>query len=578
MIEPLDMLDVWTMPGSFRRTVGWRANRAIQYAELLERVFAWRRLLARLSGERFALYLSDSLEFAAALFGAWHAGKTIFLPGDKLPATCASLRQSVDGYLGEFGPDWYPETPQPQDTIGDSMHLGSVRPDFVGVVLFTSGSTGVAQGIPKKLSQLSREVATLERQFGVIMGTADIVATVSHQHIYGLLFKVLWPLTAGRPIHAKSFSFLEEINALPAQRGFVLVSSPAHLKRLPQNLALVADTKAPRAVFSSGGPLSCEAAQETKRALGVVPIEVYGSSETGGIAWREQRLQRTRGQETWRPMPGVEWRIAVGDNLLEVRSPNLPDENWFRTADRATAVDGGRFQLLGRSDRIVKIEEKRVSLGIIEEQLKKSPLIADACTITTEGRRLGVAACIVLSAEGRAKMAQVGKLALNRMLRDGLRPFVEPVGLPRVWRYLDRLPVDAQGKTTYAALRELIRGDFSAPVLPRQRLIERDQHHAVLQLTAPSNLLYFDGHFSEMPILAGVVQVDWVIFYGRQYFSLPPVFHGVQALKFQRVIAPEKPFTLELNCEADHNSLIFKITSQAGQHASGRILFGAENV
>ena len=578
MIEPLDMLDIWMTPGSSRRTVGWRGDRSIQYPELLERVFVWRRLLGRLSGERFALCLSDSLEFAAALFGAWHAGKTIFLPGDKLPATCAGLQQSVDGYLGEFGPDWDPEAPQPLDTIGDSMHLDSLRPDSIGVVLFTSGSTGVAQGIPKKLLQLSREVATLERQFGHIVKNADVVATVSHQHIYGLLFKVLWPLTAGRAVHARSFSFLEEIKALPARQDFVLVSSPAHLKRLPQNLAWPAGTSAPRAVFSSGGPLSFDAAQETERVFGVVPIEVYGSSETGGIAWREQGIQRIRGHETWTPMPGVEWRIAVEDNLLEVRSPNLPDENWFRMADRAIAVDGQCFQLLGRSDRIVKIEEKRVSLSIIEEQLKSSALIADACAITTEGRRQGVAACIVLSAEGRAKMAQVGKLGLNRMFRDELRPFVEPVGLPRVWRYLDGLPVDAQGKTTYAALRELIRGDFSAPVLPKQRLIERDEHHAILQLTAPSNLLYFDGHFSGMPILAGVVQVDWAIFYGRQYFPLPPVFHGIQALKFQRVIAPEKPFTLELVYQADHACLIFKITSQAGQHASGRILFGAEDV
>ena len=575
MIEPLDMLDIWMTPGSSRRTVGWRGDRSIQYPELLEKVFAWKRLLARLSGERFALYLSDSLEFAGALFGAWHAGKTIFLPGDKLPATCAGLRQSVDGYLGEFGPDWDPEAPQPQDTTGGSVGLESLWPDFVGVVLFTSGSTGAAQAIPKKLSQLSKEVATLERQFGHIVKKADVVATVSHQHIYGLLFKVLWPLTARRPIHAKSFSFLEEINALPAQRDFVLVSSPAHLKRLPQNLALVTGTNAPRAVFSSGGPLSYEAAQEAKRTLGVVPIEVYGSSETGGIAWRAQRIQS---QETWLPMPGVEWQIDGEDNLLEVRSPNLPDGNWFRMADRATAMDGERFQLLGRGDRIVKIEEKRVSLSVIEEQLKMSPLIADACAIATEGRRQRVAACIVLSAEGRVKMAQVGKLEVNRMLRDGLRPFVESVGLPRVWRYLDGLPVDAQGKTTYAALRELIRGDPGAPVLPRQRLIEKDARHAVLQLTAPSNLLYFDGHFSGMPILAGVVQVDWAIFYGRQYFSLPPVFHGIQALKFQRVIVPEQPFTLELIYEADHACLAFKITSQAGQQASGRILFGAEDV
>src|SRR5262249_17846917 len=158
----------------------------------LERVAAWRGLLARLSGQRFALYLNDSLEFASALFGAWQAGKTVFLPGDKLPATCAGLRQSVDGYLGEFEADWEPLSPPAQDAAGGTTHLDPLPPEFVGVVLFTSGSTGLAQAVPKRLAQLSSEIATLERQFGSMMGRADVVATVSHQHIYGLLFKVLW--------------------------------------------------------------------------------------------------------------------------------------------------------------------------------------------------------------------------------------------------------------------------------------------------------------------------------------------------------------------------------------------------
>jgi acyl-coenzyme A synthetase/AMP-(fatty) acid ligase/3-hydroxymyristoyl/3-hydroxydecanoyl-(acyl carrier protein) dehydratase len=573
MVKSLDMLDALTVAGPPCRTVGWRGERPVPYEELLERVLVWRRFLARLSGQRFALYLSDSLEFGSALFGAWQAGKTIFLPGDKLPATCAGLRHSVDGYLGEFEVDWEPLSP-PQDTVGDATRLDPLPPEFVGIVLFTSGSTGAAQAIPKKLAQLSSEIRTLERQFGAMMGGADVVATVSHQHIYGLLFKVLWPLTAQRGIHAKSFSFLEEINALPAQRDFVLVSSPAHLKRLPQNLALVSGIGAPRVVFSSGGPLSYDAAQETKRVLGVVPIEVYGSSETGGIAWRKQHVQN---HEMWMPMPGVKWRIDVEEGLLEVRSPNLPDENWFRVADRAVAVDDQYFQLLGRIDRIVKIEEKRVSFSVIERQLKTSPLIAEACAIATEGGRQRVAVFIVLSAEGSAKMAEVGKLEFNRIMRDRLSPFVESVGLPRIWRYLDALPVDAQGKTTYSALRDLIRKDVAAPIFPQQRLIERDSQHALLQLTAPSDLLYFDGHFAGVPILAGVVQVDWVIFYGRQYFPLPPAFRSIHALKFQRIIPPEVPFMLELIYEATQSCLIFKITSSAGQHASGRIIFGAED-
>jgi len=81
-----------------------------------------------------------------------------------------------------------------------------------------------------------------------------------------------------------------------------------------------------------------------------------------------------------------------------------------------------------------------------------------------------------------------------------------------------------------------------------------------------------------VPILAGVVQVDWVIDYGRQCFDLPPVFLGFHALKFQRITIPEKPFTLELVHEPAKSCLSFKITSRLGTHTSGRVMFGAADV
>src|SRR4030095_13335117 len=101
--------------------------------------------------------------------------------------------------------------------------------------LYLSKSEGpvVPKAIPKKLSQMSREVATLETRFGDLLGVADVMTTVSHQHIYGLLFNVLWPLVAGRAIHARSFLFPQELMAVLAERDGLLVSSPAHLKRLP---------------------------------------------------------------------------------------------------------------------------------------------------------------------------------------------------------------------------------------------------------------------------------------------------------------------------------------------------------
>ena len=570
-----DMLAMLTAARKPGQMVGWRLGRSVGYEDFIARVRAWRSLLRRTSGQAFALYLNDGIEFASALFGVWAAGKRVYLPGDTLPATCAHLRKTVHGYLGEFASEWNPIVPAAQDEKAHGDAFDCLNDDFVGLVLFTSGSTGAPQAIPKKLSQISREVATLETQFGESLGDVDVMTTVSHQHIYGLLFNVLWPLTAGRAIPARSVLLPQEIMAALAKRDGLLVSSPAYLKRLPEHPAWATMSNRLRAVFSSGGPLSFDVACDAKRLLGHVPIEIYGSSETGGIAWRQQR---TRMDEPWTPMAGVMCRIDSEESVLEVRSPHLPDKNWFRTADRALSLGDNRFLVKGRVDRIVKIEEKRISLTAIESELTTSPMVADARVIVVERRRPRIAAFIVLSVIGRSKLAEVGKLVFNRMLRDSLGQSIEPVGIPRVWRYLDALPTNVQGKTTHADLSALLDGKRSRPTLPLQRLLERDAQRAVIELTAPGDLFYFDGHFPGVPILAGVVQIQWVITCGRQCFDLPPVFRGIHALKFQRIIGPDKPFTLELLHEPITSSLSFKIISPVGTHASGKVMFGASDV
>ena len=572
--DKVDMLNVLNAARPPCHMVGWRRGQAVSSETFLGRVRAWHTLLTRISGQAFALYLDDSVELAAALFGAWQAGKTIYLPGDNLPGTCASLGSSVEGYLGEFGAVWQPQAPaQDGATAVDSFRR--LDPDFIGLVLYTSGSTGTAQAIPKKLAQLAAEVATLEAQFGALLGAADIVATVSHQHIYGLLFKVLWPITVGRAIHAEGYSFFEEWSTALAQRDSALISSPAHLKRLQEPSVLALAVKCLRVIFSSGGPLAREVARECKRVLGQVPIEIYGSSETGGIAWRRQAGQLDEG---WTPFSGVHWRIDPAHDVLEVSSAYLPGADWFRTADRAVGAAHNRFLLKGRIDRIAKIEGKRISLSAIESLLLASPLVAAARTIVLEGSRQRVAAFIVPSESGRQRLAEHGRLSFSRSLKSLLVDSIEPVGWPRIWRYPDALPVNAQGKTTVAELTALLDHGINRPTQPRKRLVEKNAHEAVFELVAPRNLLYFSGHFPDRPILPGVVQIDWVIACARQCFDLPPLFRGVHALKFQRVILPETPVRLEIIHDHAKSTLSFQITSALGRHATGRILFGAGNV
>lgn len=103
----------------------------------------------------------------------------------------------------------------------------------------------------------------------------------------------------------------------------------------------------------------------------------------------------------------------------------------------------------------------------------------------------------------------------------------------------------------------------------------RGERSVTLTLAVPPDLLYFDGHFPQAPILPGVVQLDWAIAQGRRCFALPPVFRDVAALKFQNVIVPGATLQLQLDHDPERGVLAFRYSSSAGQHSSGRVLFTA---
>jgi acyl-coenzyme A synthetase/AMP-(fatty) acid ligase len=181
--------------------------------------------------------------------------------------------------------------------------------------VFTSGSTGQPSAIGKRLDQLAREVEALQAAFGAQLEGVQVHGTVSHQHIYGLLFRVLWPLAAGRLIHPRRF-FHEDLVGALAGTDTVLVATPAHLKRLPEQLDWASLHGRLRAVFLRW-PAAGRSGTPGAAVAGRGPTEVYGSSETGGIAWRRWDTDLP----PWQPLPGVQWRID--DGCLAVASAHL---------------------------------------------------------------------------------------------------------------------------------------------------------------------------------------------------------------------------------------------------------------
>jgi len=399
-------------------------------AEFLARIGG---VAARLSDARSPVVLAcrGTAEFAIAFCALLHARREIILPSglqeDLLADPLFAGMQRLDDAFVQDS-----ETRPLPPIAFDGNHA---------VTLFTSGSTGTPKRIAKTLRQLSAEADVLEATFGDRLASAEVRATVPHFHIYGALFRVIWPLAAGRVFHSEPVTTF----AMEKQED-VLISSPAFLRRLPaESLARYA----PPLVFSSGGQLPEHVAASLSRTCPV--IEVYGSTETGGIGWRE--WPRTGGGN-WTPFAGAELRVDEDKGRLAVRSP-ATGHAWVDSGDAANLHEDGSFTLLGRADGVLKIEDKRISLAALAEWMEQHALVEETGVVALAGSRAQLGAVIRLTGEGARMLATDGRTALIRKLRLHALKRFDSVLAPRKWRFVDELPFNAAGKLSQAALAAL---------------------------------------------------------------------------------------------------------------------------
>lgn len=529
---------------------------------------------------RWGLYCDESYIFAVSLIALLCSDKIPVILPNLQPDFIRGISSHLDGLLSDRA-QALPRIVSLQASVGAAFAGApaiSLEKIEGTISIFTSGSTGEPKKIDKRWQQLRSEIEVLEQTWGRQLDGSHIVSTVSHQHIYGLLFKVLWPMLGGRCFDSDTYQYpeplLERIGSLPA---VALISSPAHLKRIPKMVDLAKARGRLVAVFSSGGPLPNDAAVGIARILGLQVNEVFGSTETGGVAYRSQLEPGETAP--WTPLPLVDVRSDPEDGCLLIRSPFEGSGSWYKMGDIVELLDDNRFITQGRADKILKVEEKRLSLAEVETRLAGSALVAEAAATVLDGHRHSVAVVAVLSREGRAFLEHHGHRQLCSQLREHLARYFEAVVLPKKWRFIEQMPVNSQGKLTQAALRQLFLKtepivDEKFTLLPLVESVRRTDTRVILDLRIPADVLYFNGHFPDRPVLPGVAQVAWAHAFGNQHFDMPGDFRGMEALKFHRFIEPGDSIRLTLSYNPDKRKLVFNYESDKGVHSSGRLLMG----
>lgn len=405
---------------------------------------------SNVSKPTICLCSDDKALLAAALIASLSGGPRLVLP-------YARSRQALEEVMEALSPTFFladgsgdfPPGPRVID-ISVIPPQGAALPDTVRdpdepfLILFTGGSTGKPTIWPKTPRNMLAEARYQSGTFGI---TKDdlFLSTVPPYHIYGLLFSVLIPLVSSARVLPGIYTFPKEI-LLAAQehKATVLVSVPVHFRVL-KNDALQRFHL--RMAFSSAGMLDREDALYFREKTGVDVIEVYGSTETGGVATRRRFLD----QESWVPMDPVDWRIRDGSLCVrsDFLSPTLPrdGDGFFVTADCADPDGDGRFILRGRVDDIVKIGGKRVDMAAVQAKLKQIPGVYDA-----------VVMAIPVRTGRQNELAALVATRLDVMdVRRGIAGISEAYAVPKRLAVVEEIPMTPSGKYDRAEIERILK-------------------------------------------------------------------------------------------------------------------------
>jgi acyl-coenzyme A synthetase/AMP-(fatty) acid ligase len=424
------------------RVLAWENGYSITYGRFLSDVEALADLLPEkptvinLTDDRYRFLVG----FAAALV----RGQTTLLPPSRAPGALAQVaREYSNSYCLVDGTEHVEPLPSyqiPKSTGGqnDTVKVPQIPIDHPAIVAFTSGSTGSPQPHFKTWGSLVAVARSTGARLGLMSSDQmTVVATVPHQHMYGLEASIMLPIQHGMAFHVGRPLFPEDVRLaladVPSPR--MLITTPLHIRACVTTRSRLPPVEC---ILSATAPLPRSLAKEAETLFQTRVYEVYGFTEAGSLATR-----RTVDENTWHVLDGITLhQESAGCSL---HAPYLREPVLF--PDLVSLQGPHRFVLHGRGTDLVNIGGHRGSLSDLSQKLNEIEGVQDGVFFLPDEKGTAVTRLIAFV---------VAPDKASEHILSALRTVINPVFLPRPLHLVPHLPRNETGKLTREALLGLL--------------------------------------------------------------------------------------------------------------------------
>lgn len=361
------------------------------------------------------------------------------------------------------------------------------RPDATAAILFSSGS----EGSPKGIELTHRNIMANVRQISDVLNTRGddvVLSNLPLFHAFGLTATTFMPLLEGIPMvcHPDPTDAVGSAKAIARHRVTVLCSTSTFLRLYIRNRRVhPLMLQSLRIVVAGAERLSADVRDAFAVKFHKEILEGYGATETTPVAsvnvpdaleTRTWKIQSgSRAGTVGLPLPGTSFRVVDPvslealppgeDGLILIGgvqvmkgylgAPEKTDEavverdglRWYKTGDKGHLDADGFLTIVDRYSRFAKLGGEMISLGAVEEQVRRALGRADleVAAVNVPDPRKGER-ILLLAAE------DVNADALRKaMLEAGANPLSVPSEVVRV----EAIPKLGSGKTDFGAVKRL---------------------------------------------------------------------------------------------------------------------------